>query len=182
MNWKCLGANWKQVCNKYQFCLFPDPLIPIPMFNEGETESSLLEPRLLSFALSGWPGGGDVTEPSCYLGDGSGWVVGFFFFFFNGNRGTVGPVGHRLWEEYSVFFYCRAWFLYFLNLPFPGETLMISGLHLLWNRTNSSWLSFLSLCSHRPLFTSPVSCLSNRMQENHRVWCWKFQQANGTVA
>ena len=148
-----------------------------------EKQSSLLEPRLLSFALSGWPGGGDVTvnlHVTLEMVVPGWWVL--FFFFFNGNRGTVWPVGHRLWEEYSVFFYCGAWFLYFLNLPFPGETLMISGLHLLWNRTNSSWLSFLSLCSHRSLFTSPVSCLSNRMQENHRVWCWKFQQANGTVA
>ena len=93
MNWKCLGANWKQVCNKYQFCLFRDPLIPIPMFNEGETESSLLEPRLLSFALSGWPGGGDVTEPSCYLGDGSRWVVGFFFIFLMGTGELFGQLG-----------------------------------------------------------------------------------------
>ena len=68
-----------------------------------------------------------------------GCFVLFCFVFLMGTGDVFGQsVGNRLWEEYSVFFYRRAWFLYFLNLSFLGETLMISGLRLLWNRTNSA--------------------------------------------
>lgn len=50
-------------------------------------------------------------------------AVECIFFFLNGNGKCVWSVGNRLWEEYGIFFYCRTWFLYFLNLSLPTETL-----------------------------------------------------------
>lgn len=52
------------------------------MFNEGETVLSLrTKATVLCFEwlTRRW---GRHCEPSCYLGDGSAWVVGFVLFFF----------------------------------------------------------------------------------------------------
>lgn len=122
---------------------------------------------------------GSHCEPSCHLGDGSGWVG---FFFFNGNRGCVWSVGNRLWEEYNVFFYRRAWFLYFLYLSFlEKHSWFLVCVYFGIEPTVPDWV-FCHFAHTAPCLTTPVSFLSNRMQKNHRVWWWKFQQANGTVA
>lgn len=65
-------------------------------------------------------------------------VVGCFFFFLMGTGDVFGQLGIGYGKNTTYSFTAEHGFYTFCICPSPGETLMISGLHLLWNRTNSA--------------------------------------------